>query len=273
MAKAPDRWRPLLLMLVILPFWTSFLIRVYAWIGILKNEGLLNNLLLWTRPDLAAAGDPADRDRGLYRHRLFLPAVHDPAALRQPREARPDPDRGRGRSRLHAVAAFWKVTIPLAVPGIIAGCLLVFIPAVGEFVIPDLLGGSDTLMIGKVLWTEFFNNRDWPLASAVAIAPAAGAGDPDRPVPAPAGGAHRGAPLMGRGFTTVHRDRPHPGLRLPLPADRAPGDLLVQRLQAGHRLGRLLAASGTASMLEQPGRCSIRPGSPCAWRRSPRPWR
>ena len=83
------------------------------------------------------------------------------------------------------------MTVPLSLPGIVAGCLLVFIPAVGEFVIPDLLGGSDTLMIGKTLWTEFFNNRDWPLASAVAVAPAARAGGADRPVPAPAGDASR----------------------------------------------------------------------------------
>ena len=81
-------------------------------------------------------------------------------------------------------AAFWKITFPLSLPGVIAGCFLVFIPAVGEFVIPDLLGGSDTLMIGKTLWTEFFNNRDWPLASAVAVDPAPRPGGADRPLPA-----------------------------------------------------------------------------------------
>ncbi|MFL5336680.1 MAG: ABC transporter permease subunit [Geminicoccaceae bacterium] len=169
MAKAPDRWRPLLLMLVILPFWTSFLIRVYAWIGILKNEGLLNGLLLWTglisQPLVILQTLTAVYIGIVYSYLPFmiLPIYanlekHDPTLIEAAVDLGCTP-----------IAAFWKVTIPLAVPGIIAGCFLVFIPAVGEFVIPDLLGGSDTLMIGKVLWTEFFNNRDWPLASAVAI--------------------------------------------------------------------------------------------------------
>jgi putrescine transport system permease protein len=131
MARAPDRWRPILVMLVVLPFWTSFLIRVYAWIGILKPEGLLNQFLL-------ALGDGT-----------LLEAAQD---LGCP-----------------PWKAFWLVTVPLAMPGVIAGSFLVFIPALGEFVIPDLLGGSDTLMIGKTLWSEFFGNRDWPLASAVAV--------------------------------------------------------------------------------------------------------
>ena len=169
MAKAPDRWRPLLLMLVILPFWTSFLIRVYAWIGILKNEGLLNGLLLWTgliaQPLVILQTLTAVYIGIVYSYLPFmiLPIYanlekHDPTLIEAAVDLGCTP-----------IAAFWKVTIPLAIPGIIAGCFLVFIPAVGEFVIPDLLGGSDTLMIGKVLWTEFFNNRDWPLASAVAI--------------------------------------------------------------------------------------------------------
>ena len=169
MAKAPDRWRPLLLMLVILPFWTSFLIRVYAWIGILKNEGLLNGLLLWTgliaQPLVILQTLTAVYIGIVYSYLPFmiLPIYanlekHDPTLIEAAVDLGCTP-----------IAAFWKVTIPLAIPGIVAGCFLVFIPAVGEFVIPDLLGGSDTLMIGKVLWTEFFNNRDWPLASAVAI--------------------------------------------------------------------------------------------------------
>ena len=184
MARAPERWRPILLMLVILPFWTSFLIRVYAWIGILKNEGLLNNLLLWSGLIAQPLVDPADRLRGLYRHRLLLPAVHDPAALRQPREARPD---ACSRPRSTSAAgrrAFWKVTLPLSMPGIIAGCMLVFIPAIGEFVIPDLLGGPDTLMIGRVLWNEFFSNRDWPLRLGRGDRHAARAGGADRAVAA-----------------------------------------------------------------------------------------
>jgi putrescine transport system permease protein len=169
MARAPERWRPTLLMLVILPFWTSFLIRVYAWIGILKNEGLLNNLLLWlglTSQPLVILQTVTAVYIGIvysYLPFMILPIYanlekHDPTLIEAAVDLGCTP-----------AAAFWKVTIPLAVPGIIAGCFLVFIPAVGEFVIPDLLGGSDTLMIGKVLWTEFFNNRDWPLASAVAV--------------------------------------------------------------------------------------------------------
>ena len=158
-----------LLMLVILPFWTSFLIRVYAWIGILKNEGLLNNLLLSlgliSQPLVILQTVTAVYVGIVYSYLPFmiLPVYanlekHDPTLLEAAVDLGCTP-----------AAAFWKVTVPLAIPGIIAGCFLVFIPAVGEFVIPDLLGGSDTLMIGKVLWTEFFNNRDWPLASAVAV--------------------------------------------------------------------------------------------------------
>lgn len=169
MAKAPDRWRPLLLMAVILPFWTSFLIRVYAWIGILKNEGLLNNFLmtlgLIATPLVILQTTTAVYIGIVYSYLPFmiLPIYanlekHDPSLIEAAVDLGCTP-----------TAAFWKITMPLAVPGIVAGCFLVFIPAVGEFVIPDLLGGSDTLMIGKTLWVEFFNNRDWPLASAVAV--------------------------------------------------------------------------------------------------------
>lgn len=169
MAKAPDRWRPLLLMAVILPFWTSFLIRVYAWIGILKNEGLLNNFLmtlgLIATPLVILQTTTAVYIGIVYSYLPFmiLPIYanlekHDPSLIEAAVDLGCTP-----------TAAFWKITVPLAVPGIVAGCFLVFIPAVGEFVIPDLLGGSDTLMIGKTLWVEFFNNRDWPLASAVAV--------------------------------------------------------------------------------------------------------
>jgi putrescine transport system permease protein len=169
MARAPDEWRPALMMLVILPFWTSFLIRVYAWIGILANEGFLNQVLLWTglisEPLQILNTNTAVYIGIVYTYLPFmiLPVYAslermDPSLL----EAAED----LGCSR---TAAFWHVTWPLARPGVIAGCFLVFIPTVGEFVIPSLLGGSDTLMIGKVLWEEFFNNRDWPVASAVAV--------------------------------------------------------------------------------------------------------
>jgi putrescine transport system permease protein len=169
MARSPRSIRPTLLMLIILPFWTSFLIRVYAWIGILKNEGLLNQILL----ALGIISEPMvilNTNIAVYIGIVYsyLPFLVLPlyASL----------ERLDG-SLLEAAEdlgcppwkAFWKITLPLSLPGMIAGCFLVFIPAVGEFVIPDLLGGSDTLMIGKTLWVEFFSNRDWPVSSAVAV--------------------------------------------------------------------------------------------------------
>lgn len=169
MARSPQAWRPTLLMLVILPFWTSFLIRVYAWIGILKNEGLLNQLLL----TLGLIGEPLvilNTNIAVYIGIVYsyLPFLVLPlyASLEKMDESLLEAAQDLG---CPAWLAFWKITLPLSIPGIIAGCFLVFIPAVGEFVIPDLLGGSDTLMIGKTLWVEFFNNRDWPVASAVAV--------------------------------------------------------------------------------------------------------
>jgi putrescine transport system permease protein len=169
MARAPDRWRPVLVMLVILPFWTSFLIRVYAWIGILKDEGLLNALLLRlgliAQPLVIFNTEIAVHIGIVYSYLPFmiLPLYanlekHDLSLIEAAVDLGCPPWR-----------TFWVVTVPLAVPGIVAGCFLVFIPAVGEFVIPDLLGGSGTLMIGRTLWLEFFQNRDWPAASAVAI--------------------------------------------------------------------------------------------------------
>jgi putrescine transport system permease protein len=169
MARAPDNLRPTLLMLVILPFWTSFLIRVYAWIGILKQEGLLNQLLLW----LGVIDTPLEilsTNTAVYIGIVYsyLPFMVLPiySALEKMDESLVEAARDLGCTR---IGAFWKVTARLAVPGILAGCLLVFIPAMGEFVIPDLLGGSGTLMIGKTLWIEFFNNSDWTVASAIAI--------------------------------------------------------------------------------------------------------
>ena len=169
MARAKPEWRPTLVMLVILPFWTSFLIRVYAWIGILKNEGLLNQLLMW----LGVIHEPLiilNTNWAVYIGIVYsyLPFMVLPlyATLEK-----------LDLSLLEAAEdlgcppwkAFWQITVPLSLPGVLAGCFLVFIPAVGEFVIPDILGGSDTLMIGKTLWVEFFRNRDWPVSSAVAV--------------------------------------------------------------------------------------------------------
>jgi putrescine transport system permease protein len=169
MARAPEAWRPTLMMLVILPFWTSFLIRVYAWMGILSQEGFLNQFLLWT----GLIGEPLtilNTNTAVYIGIVYtyLPFMILPifAALDRLDESLIEAAEDLGCSRLEA---FWLVTIPLSRNGIIAGSFLVFIPALGEFVIPSLLGGSGTLMIGKVLWEEFFNNRDWPVASAVAV--------------------------------------------------------------------------------------------------------
>ncbi|MCO5160369.1 MAG: ABC transporter permease subunit [Mesorhizobium sp.] len=169
MARAPATVRPLLLMLVILPFWTSFLIRVYAWIGILKPEGLLNQFLIWTglidQPLIILNTHTAIFIGIVYSYLPFmvLPLY---SALEKMDYSLIEAAQDLGCT---PIGAFWKITFPLAMPGIVAGCLLVFIPATGEFVIPDLLGGSQTLMIGKTLWNEFFANRDWPVSSAVAV--------------------------------------------------------------------------------------------------------
>jgi putrescine transport system permease protein len=168
--RAPANWRTGLLLLVILPFWTSFLIRVYAWIGLLKGNGLINNLLL----GLGIIHEPLTLLNNAFAIYVgliysYLPYMVLPlyAALEKldPTLLEAAADLGCRPSQ-----AFWRVTLPLSLPGMVAGCLLVFIPMCGEFIIPELLGGSDTLMIGKVLWDEFFTNRDWPVASAVAVA-------------------------------------------------------------------------------------------------------
>ena len=169
-ARTSPSWRNLLLMLVMLPFWTSFLLRVYAWIGILKNNGLINNTLM----ALGVIDEPIvmlQTDFAVYVGIVYsyLPFMVLPLYANLEKmdltllEAAADLGCG-------PVKSFLTITLPLSVPGIIAGSMLVFIPAVGEFVIPALLGGPDSLMIGRVLWEEFFHNRDWPVASAVAIA-------------------------------------------------------------------------------------------------------
>lgn len=171
MARAPTTIRPTLLMMVILPFWTSFLIRVYAWIGILKPEGLLTLLL----QSIGLYGP--DEQVQIFRtdYAVFIGIVYSylPFMVLPLYSALEKMD----NTLLEAASdlgcppwkAFWKITFPLSLPGVIAGSMICFIPITGEFVIPDLLGGAETLMIGKTLWTEFFGNRDWPLASAVAV--------------------------------------------------------------------------------------------------------
>lgn len=170
MARAPEAWRPVLVALVILPFWTSFLIRVYAWIGILRPDGFLNQALLGlglvSQPLQVLYTETAVHLGIVYAYLPFmiLPLYATLQGL--------DPSLTEAAEDLGAPPwkAFWTVTVPLSWPGIVAGSLLCFIPIVGEFVIPDLLGGSETLMIGRTLWSEFFSNRDWPLAAAIAVA-------------------------------------------------------------------------------------------------------
>jgi len=169
MARAPSRHRGLLVALVILPFWTSFLIRIYAWVAILKPEGLLNQGLM----ALGLIDEPLhilNTEAAVFIGIVYayLPFMVLPlyAALEKMDDTLIEAALDLGSPPWRT---FWTVTVPLAMPGVIAGSLLCFIPAVGEFVIPDLLGGSETLMIGRQLWSEFFSNRDWPLASAVAI--------------------------------------------------------------------------------------------------------
>ena len=170
MARLPRRWQALAMMLVIIPFWTSFLIRIYAWINILQHDGVLNRFLLVlhlvSAPVVWLSTDSAMYLGIVYSYLPFmiLPlyaslAKMDPALLEAAE------DLGASRTR-----AFWLVTFPLSLPGIAAGTLLCFIPIVGEFVIPDLLAGSNSLMIGQTLWLEFFTNKDWPVASAAAVA-------------------------------------------------------------------------------------------------------
>ena len=168
-AKLPPATRNVALMFVVLPSWTSLLIRIYAWVGILKNNGLLNNALMGLGlidEPLAILHTPVAVYIGIvyaYLPFMVLPLYsnlvkHDPQLLEAAEDLGAPPWK-----------AFLRVTLPLSRAGIIAGCMLVGIPVVGEFVIPELLGGPETLMIGKVLWQEFFNNRDWPVASALAV--------------------------------------------------------------------------------------------------------
>ena len=169
MARLPRRWQGIAMMLVIIPFWTSFLIRIYAWINILQHDGLLNKILLAlhlvSTPVVWLSTDSAMYLGIVYSYLPFmiLPlyatlAKMDPALLEAAGDLGASPRQ-----------AFWLVTFPLSLPGVAAGALLCFIPIMGEFVIPDLLAGSNSLMIGQTLWLEFFTNKDWPVASAVAV--------------------------------------------------------------------------------------------------------
>jgi putrescine transport system permease protein len=169
MSRLPHRWQPIAMMLVIVPFWTSFLIRIYAWINVLQHDGMLNKALLALgivdKPLVWLSTDAAMYLGIVYSYFPFmiLPLY---ATLSKMDDTLLEAAADLGASRLKA---FWLVTVPLSLPGIGAGLLLCFIPIVGEFVIPDLLAGSDRMMIGQTLWLEFFTNKDWPVASAIAI--------------------------------------------------------------------------------------------------------
>jgi putrescine transport system permease protein len=168
-ARAGERARPSLLMLVVLPFWTSFLIRVYAWTGLLNSNGLINAVLL----KLGIVDHPLPLLHTEFAVHLgivysYLPFMVLPiyGVLERMDWTLLEAAADLGARPLRS---FFRVTLPLSMPGVIAGLLLVFIPALGEFIIPELLGGPDTLMVGRVLWTEFFSNHDWPFASALAV--------------------------------------------------------------------------------------------------------
>jgi len=169
MARLPKRWQPLAMMLVIVPFWTSFLIRIYAWINILQHDGLLNQILmalhLVSQPAVWLSTDAAMYIGIVYSYLPFmiLPLY---ATLAKMEPALEEAASDLGGPHWQEI---WLVTFPLSLPGVGAGVLLCFIPIVGEFVIPDLLAGSNSLMIGQTLWLEFFTNKDWPVASAAAI--------------------------------------------------------------------------------------------------------
>ena len=169
-ARSTPAWRNILLLLVMLPFWTSFLLRVYAWIGILKNNGVINNLLM----SLGIIDEPIVMLQTNFAMYVGIVYSYLPFMVLPLYTAieKLDPSLLEAAADLgcRPMKAFYRITVPLTKSGIVAGCMLVFIPAVGEFVIPALLGGPGALMIGRVLWEEFFNNRDWPVASAVAIA-------------------------------------------------------------------------------------------------------
>ena len=169
MARAPKHLQPTLLMLIMLPFWTSFLLRIYAWKTLLVNNGVINNALM----NLGVISEPIPMMNtpfsliiGMvysYLPFMILPLYANLSKL-DVRFLEAAADLGAS-----PLKTFWLITVPLSKAGIIAGCMLVFIPAIGEYVIPELLGGPNTLMIGRVLWDEFFSNNDWPMASTVAI--------------------------------------------------------------------------------------------------------
>ena len=244
MARLPQRWQSVAMMLVIVPFWTSFLIRIYAWINILQHDGLLNKILLAlhlvSAPVVWLSTDSAMYLGIVYSYLPFmiLP-LYATLAKMEPALLEAAGDLGASPRQ-----AFWLVTFPLSLPGVGAGVLLCFIPIVGEFVIPDLLAGSDSLMIGQTLWLEFFTNKDWPVASAAAVllllllvrrwCCTTGCSAASSKAGVMASASNKTLALQ--------RRLAGAGAGVSVSADRDPGDLFVQRLAAGDGVGRLVAA-------------------------------
>ena len=257
----------MLLLAVILPFWISFLLRVYAWIGLLGNKGVINHFLMsWGIIDTPLTMLYNDFAVYLGIVYSYLPFMILPlySNLERLNLDLLDAAADLGARRWQA---FIDVTLPLSMPGIVGGCLLVFIPAVGEFTIPALLGGADTLMIGRVLWDEFFINRDWPVASAVSVVLLLLLHRADPVVPAHPEPGTGGGAVRQRSITADQHHRVR--LRAAVRADRLGGHLFVQRFAAGHAVGRLLHCAGTPACCRTtncwPPRCSA-----CASRSSAR---
>lgn len=168
-ARSPKNRQTFFLLAIMLPFWSSLLVRVYAWIGILRQDGIMNTFLMWTglinEPLVLLQTEMATYIGIVYAYLPFMILPIYAVLEAQDKDTR-EAARDLGASPL---TTFLTVTLPLSMPGVVAGCMLVFIPSIGQFVIPSLLSGDSSLMIGRVLWNEFFSNRDWPVASAVAI--------------------------------------------------------------------------------------------------------
>ena len=243
-ARSSPSVRNLLLLGVILPFWTSLLLRVYAWVGILRNDGLLNNLL----QALGIISSPLEiyrTDLAVYIGMVyaylpfFILPLYATLVKMDLRLLEAAYDLGAKPWQ-----AFWQITVPLSRQGVIAGAMLVFIPAVGEYVIPEMLGGANTLMMGRVMWNEFFNNTDWPMASAVTcvmvllllVPLALFQYNQVKQQEQAGGGANE------RSQQDAARPRAGAGVLLPVCAHRQPDGLLVQRVAGGHVLDRLLDA-------------------------------
>ena len=259
MARLPQRWQAIAMMLVIVPFWTSFLIRIYAWINILQHDGLLNKVLLAlhlvSTPVVWLSTDTAMYIGIVYSYLPFMILPLYATLARMDSLAAGSGKRSR-RVAASGVLAGDVSAVPARVG---AGALLCFIPIVGEFVIPDLLAGSASMMIGQTLWLEFFTNKDWPVAAAAAVALLVLLVPPlllyDR-LQRRAGGGADGAQGQRHLAVQHHRARARDGVSVP--ADRDPRHLFLQRLAAGHGVGRLVAALVPSSSTT--ARCWMRHG-------------